>query len=203
MTRAVPAKPVPVTKTVLVPAVETMKSLRLYDALQPKFVEGANITQAFQFVDTGNAELGFVALSQLMGNNGGSRWLVPQDLYKQIRQDAVLLKKGAGNEAARFEVPPGRLRIVTVPYVTFPFAGRRGTTVIDRSTAYPVFGWRAGRVAVRLAREGRIEILRKGRPVPPDEVRGVIRLRLRPVPDGPAQDSPAPDSPGEEPEPCA
>jgi molybdate transport system substrate-binding protein len=81
-------------------AVETMKSLKLYDTLQPKFVEGANITQAFQFVDTGNAELGFVALSQLMGNNGGSRWLVPQDLYKQIRQDAVLLKKGAGNEAA-------------------------------------------------------------------------------------------------------
>ena len=81
-------------------AVETMKSLKLYDTLQPKFVEGANITQAFQFVDTGNAELGFVALSQLVGNNGGSRWLVPQNLYKQIRQDAVLLKKGAGNEAA-------------------------------------------------------------------------------------------------------
>lgn len=62
---------------------------------------------------------------------------------------------------------------------------------------------RVRKVAVRLAREGRIEILRKGRPVPPDEVRGVIRLRLRPAPDGPAQDSPAPDSPGEEPEPCA
>ena len=81
-------------------AVETMKSLNLYDTLQPKFVEGTNITQAFQFVATGNAEIGFVALSQLQGNIGGSRWLVPQNLYKPIKQDAVLLKKGAGNEAA-------------------------------------------------------------------------------------------------------
>ncbi len=81
-------------------AVETMKTLKLYDTLQPKFVEGANITQAFQFVDTGNAELGFVALSQLAGKTEGSRWLVPQNLYQPIRQDAVLLKKGADNPAA-------------------------------------------------------------------------------------------------------
>jgi molybdate transport system substrate-binding protein len=81
-------------------AVETMKGLKLYDALKPKLVVGANITQAFQFVDTGNAELGFVALSQLAGNSSGSRWLVPQNLYKPIRQDAVLLKKGEKNEAA-------------------------------------------------------------------------------------------------------
>jgi molybdate transport system substrate-binding protein len=80
-------------------AVETMKSLKLYDALQPKLVQGANISQAFQFVDTGNAEVGFVAASQLI-NRGGSRWVVPQNLYEPIRQDAVLLKKGAGNEAA-------------------------------------------------------------------------------------------------------
>ena len=81
-------------------AVETMKSLKLYDTLKPKFVEGANITQAYQFVATGNAELGFVALSQLTGDGGGSRWMVPQNLYAPIRQDAVLLKKGAGNPAA-------------------------------------------------------------------------------------------------------
>lgn len=81
-------------------AVEAMKSLKIYDKLQPKFVEGANITQAYQFVATGNAELGFVALSQLAGNPNGSRWLVPQDLYKPIHQDAVLLKKGANNAAA-------------------------------------------------------------------------------------------------------
>ena len=81
-------------------AVETMKTLKLYDTLQPKLVQGANIAQAFQFVDTGNAELGFVALSQLTGNASGSRWLVPQTLYKPILQDAVLLEKGAANPAA-------------------------------------------------------------------------------------------------------
>ena len=81
-------------------AVEAMKALNIYDSLQPKLVEGATITQAFQFVETGNAELGFVALSQLTGPQTGSRWLVPQELYSPIRQDAVLLKSGATNEAA-------------------------------------------------------------------------------------------------------
>ena len=83
-----------------VAAIEALKALKLYDTLQPKIVQGSTITQAFQFVDTGNAELGFIALSQLAGNQGGSRWMVPQDLYTPIRQDAVLLKKGAGNAAA-------------------------------------------------------------------------------------------------------
>lgn len=81
-------------------AVEAMKTLKLYEALQPKLVEGATITQAYQFVETGNAEVGFVALSQLTGSDAGSRWVVPQDLYNPIRQDAVLLKSGAGNDAA-------------------------------------------------------------------------------------------------------
>jgi len=81
-------------------AVEAMKALKLYEALQPKLVEGATITQAYQFVETGNAEVGFVALSQLTGSDAGSRWVVPQDLYNPIRQDAVLLKSGAGNDAA-------------------------------------------------------------------------------------------------------
>ena len=81
-------------------AVAAMKALKLYDQLQPKLVEGATITQTYQFVETGNAELGFVALSQLTGAETGSRWLVPQELYPPIRQDAVLLNGGAGNEAA-------------------------------------------------------------------------------------------------------
>lgn len=81
-------------------AIEAMKSLKVYDGLQPKIVQGNSIAQAFQFIDTGNAELGFVALSQLAGHDGGSRWMVPQNLYTPIRQDAVLLKKGEGNEAA-------------------------------------------------------------------------------------------------------
>lgn len=83
-----------------VAAVETLKALKLYEATQRKIVQGNSIAQAFQFVDTGNAELGFVALSQLAGQKAGSRWIVPQEYYTPIRQDAVLLKKGAGNAAA-------------------------------------------------------------------------------------------------------
>jgi molybdate transport system substrate-binding protein len=82
-------------------AIETMKALGVYDAMQPKIVQGASIAQAFQFVDTRNAELGFVALSQLKGVTEGTRWVVPQTLYAPIRQDAVLLKKGENDEASK------------------------------------------------------------------------------------------------------
>jgi glycogen synthase len=58
-----------------------------------------------------------------------------------------------------FAAAPGRVVLRTVPYVTFPGAGRRGTTVIDRATAYPVFGWRAGRVAVDMVRAGEIDVV--------------------------------------------
>lgn len=82
-------------------AVETMKALGLYDSLQPKIVQGNSIAQTFQFVDTKNAELGFVALSQLHGVSDGTRWVVPGNLHAPIRQDAVLLKKAANDEAAK------------------------------------------------------------------------------------------------------
>jgi molybdate transport system substrate-binding protein len=82
-------------------AVETMKALGVYDALQPKIVQGNSIAQAFQFVDTRNAEVGFVALSQLHGVTGGTRWEVPPNLHAPIRQDAVLLKTGADSEASK------------------------------------------------------------------------------------------------------
>ena len=79
----------------------TMKVTQEIDALQPKIVQGSSIAQAFQFVDTRNAELGFVALAQLYGNKEGTQWLVPQKLYSPIRQDAVLLKTGADNAVAK------------------------------------------------------------------------------------------------------
>jgi len=82
-------------------AVETMKALGVYDALTPKIVQGNSIAQAFQFVDTKNAEVGFVALSQLHGVTGGTRWEVPSNLHSPIRQDAVLLKTGANSEASK------------------------------------------------------------------------------------------------------
>ncbi|WP_031436404.1 molybdate ABC transporter substrate-binding protein [Methylobacter tundripaludum] len=84
-------------------AVEVMKNRGLFDKLQPLFVQGENIAQTHQFVSTGNAELGFVAFSQVIDKGkiaGGSGWLIPSDLYKPIRQDAILMKTGAGNPAA-------------------------------------------------------------------------------------------------------
>lgn len=83
-------------------AVQTLQSLKLYEQLQSKLVTGENIAQAHQFVATGNAELGFVAYSQVLkdGKLEGSAWLVPPALYSPIRQDAVLLNKGRDNKAA-------------------------------------------------------------------------------------------------------
>jgi molybdate transport system substrate-binding protein len=84
-------------------AVEVLAALKLLDAVQPKFVQGENIAQAHQFVASGNAELGFVALSQIMQDGkivAGSAWIVPADLHKAIRQDAALLNKGRGRPAA-------------------------------------------------------------------------------------------------------
>ena len=82
-------------------AVEAMKTLGVYEALAPKLVTGTSIAQAYQFVDSGNAELGFVALSQVIKRADGSRWLVPQADYAPITQDAVLLNPGKGSVAAK------------------------------------------------------------------------------------------------------
>jgi len=84
--------------------IQTMEKLGLAEAIKPKLVEGSNITQAYQFVATGNAELGFVALSQVYKDGkitGGSAWIVPADLYEPIKQDAVILSKGKDNPAAK------------------------------------------------------------------------------------------------------
>jgi len=82
-------------------AVQTMRKLGVYDALAPRIVRGSSITQAYQYVATGNAELGFVALSQVIDQPGGSRWLVPANNHAPIEQQAILLKTGQKNPAAR------------------------------------------------------------------------------------------------------
>ena len=82
-------------------AVQAMKALGVHDALQPRIVQGNTIAQAHQFAATGNAEVGFVALSQVIEAGEGSRWVVPDSLHAPIRQDAVLLKTGAADEAAK------------------------------------------------------------------------------------------------------
>lgn len=83
-------------------ATETLKALGLADALQPRLVIGESITQAQQFVVSGNAELGFIAFSQIHKDGkliDGSYWLVPAKHYTPIRQDAVVLAKGKGSAA--------------------------------------------------------------------------------------------------------
>lgn len=84
-------------------ATEVMARLNLADRLQPRLVQGENIGQTFQFVSTGNAPLGFVALSQVMvdGKIGkGSAWVIPATMHQPIRQDAVVLNIGKDNAAA-------------------------------------------------------------------------------------------------------
>jgi len=81
-------------------AIEAMTALGLYEALAGKQVTGESITQTLQFIDSGNAELGFVALSQVVGKPAEQVWPVPAELYSPILQDAVLLKTGAENPAA-------------------------------------------------------------------------------------------------------
>ncbi len=105
-------------------AIETMQKLGVYEALRGKIVQGANIAQTYQFVATGNAEVGLVALSQVTEAGKGSRWIVPEELHTVIAQDAVLLKTGAGNPAAR-------------AYLTF-LKGPEAAAVKDR------FGYGAG-----------------------------------------------------------
>jgi molybdate transport system substrate-binding protein len=84
-------------------AMEVMTGLGLAGRLQPRFVQGENIAQTYQFVHSGNAELGFVALSQVYQDgrlSGGSAWIVPARLHAPIRQDAALLQKGKDSAAA-------------------------------------------------------------------------------------------------------
>lgn len=84
-------------------AMEVLGTLKLLDAVQPKFVLAENIAQAHQFAASGNAELGFVALAQVMKEGriaAGSAWIVPASLHAPIRQDAVILDKGRDKPAA-------------------------------------------------------------------------------------------------------
>ena len=86
-------------------ALQTLEKLGLTGPIKPKLVMGESIGQTYQFVASGNVPLGFVALAQVMTGGkptaGGSLWVVPEELHAPIAQDAVLLKHGADNPAAR------------------------------------------------------------------------------------------------------
>jgi molybdate transport system substrate-binding protein len=84
-------------------AMEAMTRLGVLASLQPKFVQGENLGQTFSFVSSGNAQLGFVALSQVLEDGkikSGSAWIIPAHLYEPIRQDVVLLNRAKDNPAA-------------------------------------------------------------------------------------------------------
>lgn len=83
-------------------AMEVLEQLGIEKSVESKLVVGENIAQTYQFVASGNAQLGFVALSQVMTDStpgAGNNWVVPSDLHRPIRQDAVLLKRGENNAA--------------------------------------------------------------------------------------------------------
>ena len=83
---------------------EVLQALQFTDKLGPLLVEGINSTQAYQFVHSGNAELGFIALSQVWEDGRlreGAVWRVPENLYRPILQDAVLLRSGQQHPGAR------------------------------------------------------------------------------------------------------
>ena len=85
-------------------AMEALNKLGLMSAAQPKLVTGESIGQTYNFIATGNAEVGFVALSRVLHNGklkSGSMWIVPEQLHSPIVQDAVTLKRAAGNPAAK------------------------------------------------------------------------------------------------------
>jgi molybdate transport system substrate-binding protein len=106
-------------------AVQAMERLGLSAALAPRLVQGESIGQAFSFVFTGNADVGFVALSQVLSGGqlkSGSVWVLPPTLYDPIRQDAVVLKRGANNAAAQalmklLNSPQGRALVASYGYL--------------------------------------------------------------------------------------
>lgn len=85
-------------------ALDVLRYLEIEEKAEGRLVQGESVAQAYQFVATGNAELGFVALSQVIKGDtarAGSAWLVPAHMHRAIKQDAVLLRKGENNRAAR------------------------------------------------------------------------------------------------------
>jgi molybdate transport system substrate-binding protein len=109
-----------------VAAESTIKALGLTDLLTSKIVMGENIAQAFQLIDSGNAELGFVALSQVLGSKSGqkgSHWIVPANLHEPIRQNAILLARAKDNPDARaflafLKSPEAKDKIAAAGYAT-------------------------------------------------------------------------------------
>lgn len=98
-----------------------LERLGVWERLEPRVVQGEDVGQTWQFVASGGAELGFVALAQLVAAGeraGGSRWIVPNSLHPPVEQQAALLARGASDPAAR-------------AFLAF-LRGSRGRAVVER-----------------------------------------------------------------------
>jgi molybdate transport system substrate-binding protein len=118
-----------------VAAQQALEALGVWSNLEPRIVMGENIGQVYAMVATGNAELGIVAKSQLVNlplAPTGSTWEIPQTLYAPIRQDAVLLKRAADNEAARALVRFLRRQDIQRVVQSFGYASDAETAAPDR-----------------------------------------------------------------------
>lgn len=95
-------------------AVEVLTALGQYERLSERLVQGENIAQTYQFVDSGNAELGLVAYSQVLENGAaGSHWLVPEDLHALLTQELIVLKDSApAREFVAFLLQPSTLALI-------------------------------------------------------------------------------------------
>jgi molybdate transport system substrate-binding protein len=82
-------------------SVETLVNLGVYEVIQARIVQGENISQTHQFIATGNAQFGFVALSQIIHANQSQKIIIPEHLYQPLQQDAILLNRGIENQAAQ------------------------------------------------------------------------------------------------------
>ena len=82
-------------------AMEVLQNLRIFENLRKSIIQADNIAQTFQFVSTGNADLGFVSRSQVINIEPDLYSTIPADLHSPIQQDAVLLHKGLEKKAAR------------------------------------------------------------------------------------------------------
>lgn len=84
-----------------VAAVTVLERIGVWNVVRDRAVRGENVVQTLQFVDSGGAELGLVALSTVVRRSGARFWKVPSELHEPIRQDAVLLAKGRDSVVAR------------------------------------------------------------------------------------------------------
>jgi molybdate transport system substrate-binding protein len=83
-----------------VAAKEYLEKVGIWKIVEAKIVYGENISQTYQFVSTGNAEVGFIAMSQIMDTKG-SYWVVPESQYSPLKHDVILLNKGKTNPIAK------------------------------------------------------------------------------------------------------